>query len=57
MTLKRLILHTNDVGNLIKPMFYFYTPKTSESQRHFLIFSTGIEKRHQNVLKWLTIAN
>ena len=21
------------VGNLIKPMFYFYNPKTSESQR------------------------
>ena len=33
MTWNRLILHTNVVGNLIKPMFYFYTPKTSESQR------------------------
>ena len=39
MTLKRLILHTNDVGNLIKPMFYFYTPKTSESQRFSDIFN------------------
>ena len=33
MTLKRLILHTDVVGDLIKSLFYFYTPKTSESQR------------------------
>ena len=32
-TSNELTLHTNVVGNLIKPMFYFYTPKTSESQR------------------------
>ena len=39
MTLKRLILHTNVVGDLIKPMIYFYTSKTSESQRFSDIFN------------------
>ena len=28
-----LILHTNAVGNLIKPMLCFHSPKTSESQK------------------------
>ena len=28
-----LILHTNVYSNLNKPMFYFYTQKTSETQR------------------------
>ena len=39
MILNGLILHTNVVGNLIKPFFYFYTPKTSESQRFSDIFN------------------
>ena len=26
------MLHTNVVGNPIKPMFYFHTPRTSVSQ-------------------------
>ena len=46
MILNGLILHTNVVGNLIKPIFYFYTPKTSESQ-NLLRFSGGIEMDHQ----------
>ena len=33
------MLHTNVVFDLIKPMFYFYTPKTSESQRFSDIFT------------------
>ena len=33
-----MILDTNIVGNLIKPMFYFYTPKTSESEKFSDIF-------------------
>ena len=55
MTLKRLILQTNVVGDLIEPLFSFYTLKHKKA-RDFLIFSTGIEKRHQNVLKWLKTA-
>ena len=34
-----LILHTNVVGNLIKPMLCFHTPKASESQKFSDIFS------------------
>ena len=33
------MLHTYVVGNLIKPMLHFYTPKTSESQRFSDIFN------------------
>ena len=33
------MLHTNVVGNLITPMFYFYTPNNSESQRFSDIFN------------------
>ena len=33
------MIHTNVAGNLTKPMFYFYTPKTSESQRFSDIFN------------------
>ena len=44
MTLKRLILHTNVVGDLIKPMIPI--PLKHQKARDFLIFSTGIEKRH-----------
>ena len=39
MTLKRLILHTSVVDDLIKPLFYFYTPKTSDNQRFSDIFN------------------
>ena len=39
MTLKRLILQTNVVGDLIEPLFSFYTPKTQESQRFSDIFN------------------
>ena len=30
------MLHNNAVGNLIKQIVYFYTPKTSESQTQTL---------------------
>ena len=30
------MLHNNVVGNLIKPILYFYTPKTAESQTQTL---------------------
>ena len=33
-----LILHTNAVGNLVKPMLCFHTAKTSESQKFSDLF-------------------
>ena len=39
MTFKKLILHTNVVGDLIEPLFYFHTPKISESQIFSNIFN------------------
>ena len=40
------MLHTNVVGNLIKPMFYFYTPKTSESLTQTLNGYHFLPKEH-----------
>ena len=55
MTLKRLILHTNVVGDLIKPLFSFYTPKTQESQRFSGIFN-WYRKETSKRLKMLKMA-
>ena len=52
MTLKRLILHTNVVGDLTKSLFYFCIPKTSESQR----FSNSFNWYRKETSKCLKMA-
>ena len=47
------MLRANVADNLITTMFYFYTPKASESQSFSDIFNVY---RRDNNLKWLKTA-
>ena len=44
--LKDLILHTSVAGNLIKPMLSDSKPLKHQNVISFLIFSTGVRKKH-----------
>ena len=44
--LKELIIHTSVAGNLIKPMLSASKPLKIQNVISFLIFSTGVGKKH-----------
>ena len=46
LTYNGVRLQANIVGHLIQPVFYFYCPKTSETQ-NLLMFSGGMEGGHR----------
>ena len=48
------MLRANVVGNLIKPMLHFHTPKTSENQS-FLIISRAIEMDDWFIMVYLIL--
>ena len=45
--LKELIIHTSVAGNLIKPMLSASKPLKIQNVISFLIFSTGVGKKHE----------